>query len=223
MRVKICGITSIEDALLASKYGADAVGILVGLTHRSEDEVTLEEAKKIINALPPFITPVMVTHLLDHKEILEYIKHLQIATVQLHDEISIDEIINLREKAPYLKIIKTVHVTGSEAIEKAKMYEKVANGIELDSINPKEDRIGGTGITHDWNISKKIVASIKVPVILAGGLTPENVEIAIRTVSPYGVDVNSGVKVSKTSRKKDPEKLKKFIHNAKRAFLELSR
>ncbi len=180
MRVKICGITSVEDAIIASKYGADAIGMLLGLRHKSEDEITIEEAESIIAAIPLFVTPVMVTHLTNHGEILEYLEALRITTVQLHDEISVNEILTLKERAPYLKIIKTVHVTGKDSLAKAKKYEKLVDAIELDSINLEEDRIGGTGIVHDWNISQRIVSELRVPVILAGGLTPENVEHAIK-------------------------------------------
>lgn len=85
----------------------------------------------------------------------------------------------------------------------------------LDSVNLKEDRIGGTGMTHDWILSKKMVDNSHLPVILAGGLTPDNVQYAIRSVGPYAVDVNSGVKISRTLRLKDPVKVRNFIYRAK--------
>ncbi len=193
----------------------------MGTRYKSEDEVTVEEASEIISAVPPLVTPVLVTHLTEREEITKYVEKLQVTTVQLQDDVSPNEILALKERHPHLKIIKTVHVTGDDSLKKAKEYEKVADTIELDSIDVEGGRVGGTGIVHDWKISRSISSELRVPVILAGGLTPENVELAVRTVKPYGVDVNSGVKVSRTDRKKDPKKLREFILRAKRAFLEL--
>lgn len=122
-----------------------------------------------------------------------------------------------------IRLIKTVHVTGPEAIYKAQSYGPFADAILLDSINILEDRIGGTGLTHDWRISRQIRDSISKPVILAGGLTPENVQKAIRTVLPYAVDVNTGVKKVRQGSKKGPRKLLKFIIRAKREFLKLAK
>jgi phosphoribosylanthranilate isomerase len=89
-------------------------------------------------------------------------------------------------------------------------------------VNLKEDRIGGTGMTHDWTLSKKMVDNSYLPVILAGGLTPDNVQYAIRSVGPCAVDVNSGVKISRTSRRKDPVKVRNFIYRAKNVLFSSS-
>jgi phosphoribosylanthranilate isomerase len=143
---------------------------------------------------------VMVTHLQDAKTIISLLELIQkTTTVQLHDNDDIDlkEISAIREKIPSVRIIKAIHIDGSEAsLQKLHNYDGLVDALILDSVNLKEDRIGGTGMTHDWILSKKMVDNSHLPVILAGGLTPDNVQYAIRSVSPYAVDVNSGVEIS---------------------------
>jgi phosphoribosylanthranilate isomerase len=223
MKVKICGITNIEDAMQAISFGADALGFQVGMRHKTEDEISPEEAKAIVASLPPFVSYVMVTHLLDAKTIISLLKLIpRITTVQLHeDDIDLKEISAIREKIPSVRIIKAIHVVvdGSESpLQKLHNYDGIADALILDSVNMKEDRIGGTGMTHDWTLSKKMVDSSHLPVFLAGGLTQDNVQYAIRSVGPYAVDVNSGVKISRTSRRKDPVKVRDFIYQAKNAL-----
>ena len=139
--------------------------------------------------------------------------------VQLRDEdIELMEISAIREKIPSVRIIKAIHVDGSQApLQKLHNYDGIADALILDSVNLKEDRIVGTGMIHDWTINKKIVDNSHLPVILAGGLTPDNVQYATRSVGPYAVDVNSGVKITKTSRRKDSIKVRNFIYQAKNA------
>jgi phosphoribosylanthranilate isomerase len=223
MKVKICGITNIEDAMQAISFGADALGFQVGMRHKTEDEISPEEAKAIVASLPPFVSYVMVTHLLDAKTIISLLKLIpRITTVQLHeDDIDLKEISAIREKIPSVRIIKAIHVVvdGSDSpLQKLHNYDGIADALILDSVNMKEDRIGGTGMTHDWTLSKKMVDSSHLPVFLAGGLTQDNVQYAIRSVGPYAVDVNSGVKISRTSRRKDPVKVRDFIYQAKNAL-----
>lgn len=216
MRVKICGITNLDDAMQAISSGADALGFQVGMRHRTEDEVSPEEAKVIVASLPPFVSSVMVTHLQDAKTIISLLKFIPNATtVQLHDDIDLKEISSIREMIPSIHIIKAIHMDGSKALQKLHHYDSVADAIILDSVNMKEDRIGGTGMIHDWPLSKKMVNNSKLPVILAGGLTPDNVQDAIRSVGPYVIDVNSGVKINRNSRRKDPVKVRNLIYRAK--------
>jgi phosphoribosylanthranilate isomerase len=217
MRVKICGITNLEDAKIAITYGADALGFLVGIRHRAEDAITPEDARRIIINLAPFTSTVLVTHLLKADEIKSLFQQVCATTIQLQDEIPLEEIKVLRKELPNVRLIKAVHVTGPEAVQKALSYEGSVDAITLDSIKREEDRIGGTGLIHDWRISRQVRDSCKLPIILAGGLTPSNVEEAIRTVRPYAVDVNSGVEDPKDrlSGKKNPELVRLFIKKAK--------
>jgi phosphoribosylanthranilate isomerase len=225
MKVKICGITNLDDALQAIGFGVDALGFQVGMRHRTEDEVSPEEAKALVAALPPFVSYVVVTHLVDAESIISLLKLIQKATtVQLHDDIDLKEIYAIREKIPSVRIIKTIPMEDDGSaypLQKLHNYDNNSGKVDaliLDSVNLKEDRIGGTGITHDWTLSKKMVDNSHLPIILAGGLTPDNVQAAIKSVNPYAVDVNSGVKISKISRRKDPVKMRNLIYRAKNGF-----
>lgn len=213
MRTKICGIRNYEDAMVAIKAGANAVGFLVGITHVAEDKIDKEEAFGIIRRLPPFVSTVLVTHLTDRSEIVELAKYLTVTTIQIHDYISPEDVQYVREKIPYCKIIKAVHVLDEiEALGMVRSFQQCCDALLLDSRT--KERLGGTGLTHDWNISRKIVLESNIPVILAGGLTAENTYDAVKKVHPYGVDVNSGVE---TDGFKSYEKVRAFIYNAKKA------
>lgn len=200
-----------EDVITACYEGADAVGFIVGTTHKTEDAVSVAEVKNLKRWVAPFVTPVLVTHFTFPEAIVALALELQIKTLQLQGDILPEDIIAIRKKIPEAIIIKAIHVTNHSAIKQAEQYSCVADVLLLDS--KTSDRIGGTGLTHDWNISAEIVKRVNIPVILAGGLTPENVVDAIKKVNPYGVDVNTGTKGS--NGYKDPEKVRAFIRNAK--------
>lgn len=221
MRVKICGLTNLEDAELAVSFGADALGFIVGVRRRAEDAISPEEARRIIRSFPPYVSSVLVTDLMEAKRVIELWKETEVTTIQLQDEIPFDEIMLVRKSLPSVRVVKAVHVTGQKAVDKARSYEGLVDAILLDTINIKEDRIGGTGLTHDWRISRRIRERCSLPVILAGGLKPENIEEAIRIVQPYGVDVNSGVEDPEGGLhgRKDSNRVKAFIEKAKKFAL----
>ncbi len=211
MKVKICGMKRKEDIITACYEGADALGFIIGAVYKTPDEISITELEKLIEYIPPLVAPVIVTHLVNPLSIISIAQKTHVRTFQLQGDVSPDDIKDIKKKLPYLTIIKAIHVTDEHSIHIAKQYEKVADILLLDSRT--DDRIGGTGLTHDWSISRKIVKSVSVPVFLAGGLTPENVKQAIQIVQPYGVDVNTGTKNSNGF--KDPEKVRLFIKNAK--------
>ncbi|CVI70774.1 N-(5'-phosphoribosyl)anthranilate isomerase [Eubacteriaceae bacterium CHKCI004] len=209
MKAKICGINSLSEMKIALDSGADAIGFLVGITHLAEDKIDIPTACELSKRVPPFVSSVAVTHLQTAMDIISLLKQLKVDTVQLHNDIDLTEIVKIRKALPYLKIIKSVSITGKESVLIARKYVGYADGIILDSRT--KERLGGTGITHDWSISRTIVEESPIPVILAGGLTPDNLREAIETVHPYAVDVNSGVE---TKQKKDLEKVKQFVQIA---------
>jgi len=216
-KVKICGNTNAEDALMAAEAGADAIGVInVANTKRYID---LEDAKTISNALPVFVSKVVVVTL-DNVPIgaahdkIKSIEDTGADCIQLHGEESVELVVDLRAcMESSTKIIKKIGVSGDKekCLENALAYEDVVDAILLDTlaISGRTGAIGGTGKQHDWSISKEIVERVKKPVILAGGLNPDNVARAIALVKPYAVDVSSGVE-SKV-RKKDALKVKRFI------------
>jgi phosphoribosylanthranilate isomerase len=174
---------------------------------------------------------VLVTHLIKGEAIADLVRFTGCQAVQLHDDIGADEISILRKLIPLSTLLKTLHVdsqAGKQNIqdieEQTDQFIPFVDGFVIDTINPAEDRIGGTGLTHDWELSRKIVADLSMPAILAGGLNPENVKEAIRIVRPYGVDINSGVERSshRNNRRKDTKLVQEFIQNALDAFAKYS-
>jgi phosphoribosylanthranilate isomerase len=214
VRTKICGIRSETDLATAIDAGANAVGFLVGLTHWSEDKLDPVDARRLIRIVPPLVQAVMVTHLASPQDIVDLAAFLYVSTIQLHGEMDIDAICGVRSLAPGANLIRVVHVSGDAAaddvIKQAKMVSHLVDAVLLDSRTP--DRLGGTGQTHDWSVSQLVVAASRVPVILAGGLTADNVADAVRTVRPYGVDVNSGVETA--TGDKSPGLCGQFVTNA---------
>jgi phosphoribosylanthranilate isomerase len=211
MRVKVCGIAKVEDAVVAGEAGADAVGCLVGLSHTSPDQITAAAARAVFSVLPPFVARVLVTHKTTLGEVADLVRETGATVVQLHGDFPLVAIPALREAVPYVSILKCVHVTGEEAIAAAGAAARVADAVLLDT--KVRGRIGGTGKTHDWSISARIVEASSKPVILAGGLNPDNVAEAIARVRPYGVDANSGTR--STGGAKDHAKIRAFIANAR--------
>src|SRR6266481_2847678 len=215
MHVKICGIRRSEDALLAAHCGADAVGFLVGQRHSSPDFITTALADQIARTLPPSVEAVLVTHITEVDEIERLLRQSGITAVQLHSEITADSVANLRTRLPDVKVFKSVNVISAESVRYPDGFSKVVDGFVLDTINVATDQVGGTGKTHDWSISQKIVTRYpEIPIILAGGLNSENVRSAIEYVHPFGVDVNSGTKAPNGF--KDTRKMQEFILEAKR-------
>ncbi|MDO8522057.1 MAG: phosphoribosylanthranilate isomerase [bacterium] len=210
--IKICGIRSEEDALAALAAGADALGFHVGLTG-ARAPLESENAAKIIAKLPASVSSVMVTSVVESERLIELARATGAKILQLYGDATPETILQVK-KALAVQVWKVLNVADENSIAEAKKYEKAADAIALDTLNKETGVRGGTGRTHDWNISRKIVESISIPVILAGGLNPDNVEEAIKTVNPYAVDVNSGV--SNPDGTKDLEKVKLFIERAKR-------
>ncbi|MDD3856759.1 MAG: phosphoribosylanthranilate isomerase [Methanoculleus sp.] len=213
MRIKFCGTASLADIRCAVAAGCDAVGFIMGVTHQSSDVVTPAEAAGMIRRLPLFIEPVAVTHLRETEDLIRLVRESRCTTLQVQDTVEPAELDDVRDALPYVKIIKAVHVMDRSAIATAKRYEPYADALLLDTRT--RERLGGTGIPHDWNISAEIVANSAIPVILAGGLTPENVREAIRKVRPYGVDVHTGVKKDGL---RDPERTLAFAREARNAL-----
>lgn len=209
MKVKVCGVRTPEDARKCADAGADAVGMLLA---RSPRRITIEQAKEVVKALPPSVRPVIVMMPSTVEEAVEAARAIRPGAVQLQGEEPPEMVAEIKRALPGTCIVKAVHVGEGRELEKALEYEKVADAILLDTMSPNR---GGSGTTHDWAISRRIVASVKKPVILAGGLNPDNVGAAIREVGPYAVDVASGVEGE--GRVKDAGLVKAFIVNAREA------
>ncbi len=191
-RIQVAGVRSIEDARFLSDLGVDAIGLTVGLPPGAPDDLPTREAAAIAAVLPPFVTPVLITYRSTAEEVVTLLRAIGASTVQLHGDAPVEEVRRMREAIPGLRVIRRVTVAGPEAVEVAAATVD-ADALILDSYDPVTGRLGATGRTHDWSISAAIARTARVPVILAGGLRPENVAAAIRAVRPWAVDVHTGV------------------------------
>lgn len=213
MKVKICANMSIEEAQMCIDAKADIIGILVGQEHTSNDFVSKDVAKDICDYVNKRCDVSLVTHLKDAKEIIELTKYIGNNIVQLHSDISESEVKKIKEALPNVKLVRLIHVASDGSICTNYKDFKYADFYLLDSFNLATNQVGGTGITHDWNKSAKLIKQLNKPTFLAGGLNPDNVKKAIEIAMPYGVDVNSGCKLD---GKKNAEKVKMFVNNAKK-------
>jgi len=206
VRVKICGITNEADAQVAVAAGADALGfVFVPGTPRW---ITVVQAATVIRGLPPFVARVGLFVDAPPAWIHEVAGAVGLDTVQLHGEETPDV---CRTFWGALKVLKAFRVRGPETLARLPDYEQVVDAFLLDAFVPGV--AGGTGATFDW--SQAVAAqALGRPVILAGGLTPDNVAEAIRRVQPFAVDVSSGVEAS--PGRKDAEKIRRFLSEARR-------
>jgi phosphoribosylanthranilate isomerase len=203
-RVKICGVTRPQDVRLVAKAGADAIGFQMSQGPR---KITAEQARQLVKLVPPYLTPVGVLVNEPLSKAKKLIKYCGFQVVQLHgDETSAYcEQLNV----PVIKVIRMKNQTTHRTYKKYKVAAYL-----LDSFH-KGIR-GGTGKTFSAAWAKKAVLELPQPVLLAGGLNPDNIQKAIRASKVFGVDVSSGVEVKPGI--KDPKKVLKFVANAKKAF-----
>ena len=194
VRVKICGIRSRDEAEIAVAAGADAIGLLVGQVYESPDFISPDTAREIYEATGPFVVPVLVTHLTDPDAIVELAEQVPTWVLQLHSDLSGEALRQLRSRLAPRKLLGKVSVEGPHSVVRAREIARYVDALLLDSCDRATNRVGGTGLVHDWNLSAQIASQSKVPVILAGGLNSTNVGEASELVRPWGVDVNTGVK-----------------------------
>ncbi|MEE8168873.1 MAG: phosphoribosylanthranilate isomerase [Candidatus Hydrothermarchaeales archaeon] len=210
-RVKICGVTSIKDALMCAELGADAVGTIVEVPVDTPRKISTSKASEIVASLPLFVDSVAVVMPKSVEEAIGFFREIEPTALQLHRKESPEFVRKLKESIS-CRIIKSIPIRDESSLEDARVYSELCDAILLDSPSPK---LGGSGETHNWELSRAIVRELKVPVILAGGLTPENVADAVAFVRPYAVDVSSGVEIEGEKGKKDYTKVKEFIERAR--------
>ncbi len=196
-RVKICGITNMKDAMMAAYMGADAIGLIQ--VPKAKRAIDKELAKTIVQSLPLFVSTVAVFQDADADEVNETADFLNVDYVQLHGNESSEYCSKILKRI--IKRIDIEDLDSPESLTK-KMTDYKVTGYLLDPG-------AGSGQVFDWSCT----IGLEIPFILAGGLNPDNIRQAIRVVQPYGVDVSSGVE--EVLRKKDPEKVRQFIMEAK--------
>jgi phosphoribosylanthranilate isomerase len=215
-RIKVCCIANIEEAKLAIEYGASALG-LVGKMPSGPGVISDEEIRKIAAAVPPPIGTFLLTSETSARKIIEHHRRTQTNTIQIVDELVEGTYADLRQDLHAIKLVQVIHVKNERSIDDALRVAEYVDALLLDSGNPdlKIKELGGTGRVHDWKLSRQIVEQSSVPVFLAGGLTPENVQEAIIQVQPFGLDVCSGVR---TNGKLDRRKLDTFFKSCTSAY-----
>ncbi|MBX3665201.1 MAG: phosphoribosylanthranilate isomerase [Burkholderiales bacterium] len=202
-RIKICGITRVEDALAAARLGADAVGLV--FYAGSPRAVTPAQAREIIDALPPFVLPVGLFVNADAAAVRETIAVAPVQLLQFHGDESPGFCAEFG--LPFLRAVRVR--AGTDLLQYAREFH-AARGLLLDAW--VEGARGGTGATFDWTL---IPPDLPKPVVLSGGLNPDNVEQAVRRVRPWAVDVSSGVESAKGI--KDAAKIEAFINGVRNA------
>ena len=208
-RIKICCISSKKEAQMAINQGADALG-LVGKMPNGPGPIPDWLIAEIAKSIHPPVASFLLTSEQSSEEIIHHVKRVDTNTVQIVDQLTSGTYGDIRVSLPYLRIVQVIHVSGEESIEEAINVSTETDALLLDSGNPRGaiKTLGGTGNVHNWEISKVITESVKVPVFLAGGLNAQNIRQAIETVKPFGVDICSGVR---TEGKLHKQKLADFI------------
>jgi phosphoribosylanthranilate isomerase len=209
VKVKICGVTNKKDAHLVVDSGADLLGMIVDVPVETPRKIRIDEAEKIAKEIGDAIDIVVVLCPSSVEEVEKVVRRIETFGVQLHGFESKEFLKSVHETLPDVKLIKTVHVAENGRIHGVMPEGDYVDFILLDTFSAQ---IGGTGKKHSWDKSREIVKHSTIPVILSGGLTPDNVAEATKEVNPYGVDVASGVESSGGRKSKDH--VFQFVRNA---------
>ena len=216
--IQVAGVIDLAEAEMLINCGVNFLGFPLRLPVNKED-CTEAEAAAIIAKTKDRVQSVAITYLNNAKEIIEFCKKLDVEIIQLHGEISVDELRELKSTAPELGIIKSLVMKNGNIKELEELVRSIQSYVDAfitDTYDPTTGASGATGKTHDWNLSKRLVELSSKPVILAGGINHLNVYDAMMAVKPAGVDTHTGVEG--IDGRKDFYKVKKFVEEAKRAF-----
>lgn len=209
--IKICCISSAQDVEIAVNAGVDALGF-VSQMPSGPGVIDWSLIPQLIASLPDHIDSFLLTKSTSTNELVEQAINTGATTLQLVDEVELETLKALKQALPTHNIVQVVHVMDEHAIDYAHEVAEVVDMVLLDSGNPNQNVLGGTGKVHDWSISAQICEQLDVPVYLAGGLAPHNIRDAIETVAPFGVDICSGVR---TNDVLDAEKLTHFVQKVR--------
>ncbi len=220
-RIKICCIAAIEEAALAVEYGASALG-LVSQMPSGPGVIPDHLIAEIAATVPPAIGTFLLTSWQHASRIIEQQRCCRTNTIQICDRLTEGTYEDLRMTLPGISIVQVIHISGPESFDEALRIAPHVDALLLDSGNQQlaVKELGGTGRTHNWTLSRSIREAIAVPLFLAGGLTPENVGQAIEEVSPFGLDICSGVRIE---GRLDEEKLKRFFGAVRQAGADACR
>ncbi len=209
VRLKVCCIASVDEADLAISLGADALG-LVGHMPSGPGIITDEIAREIASHAPDHISTFLLTSETLAKDIADHVSYVGANTIQIVSHIDPVESEKLKVLIPGVTLVQVIHVEGPEALDLIPRYQPYVDHFLLDSGRPGKavPELGGTGRTHDWDVSRSFVETSELPVFLAGGLNPDNLAEAVDAVQPYGIDVCSGLR---SNGALDKDKLAAFV------------
>jgi phosphoribosylanthranilate isomerase len=216
--IQVAGVIDAAEAKMLMELGTDYLGFPLRLPV-NKDDLTEEEAIQVIKEIDSPHKAVLITYLNNYLDIIEFCNKLNVNVVQLHGNISLDELKKIKSNSPDIEVIKSLVVYGDNYKELENMVEILSPWVDYfitDTFDPVTGASGATGKTHDWEISKKLVKLSSKPVILAGGLNPSNVKKAILEIKPAGIDIHTGVEGP--NGRKDFNLVKTFIYEAKLAF-----
>lgn len=219
--IQVAGVCDAAEAQLLIDSGVRYLGFPLRLPVNAED-LSEAEAMALIAAFPAGVQGVLITYLDRAEEVLAFCRALGVSIVQLHGPIEAAELMKLRMAAPGLVIIKSLVVRGDNLNELTLAIGASAPFVDAyitDSFDPASGAEGATGLTHDWAIDRRLVELSQRPVILAGGLNPDNVAEAIRQVRPFGVDVHTGIEGA--DGRKDRVLTRRFVSEARGAFADI--
>jgi phosphoribosylanthranilate isomerase len=188
----------------------------------NKEDLTEDEAIEVIKEINLPFKSVLITYLNDADEIIAFCNKLDVKVVQLHGTIEQGELQKLKSTRPDIEVIKSLVVRENNFSDLEKIIDTLSTWVDMyitDTFDPSTGASGATGKTHDWNISRKLIQLSTKPVILAGGLNPSNVKLAILETNPAGVDVHTGIE--RADGRKDFDLTKKFIAECKEAFNQL--
>ncbi|WP_435183511.1 phosphoribosylanthranilate isomerase [Halobellus sp. EA9] len=206
VRTKVCGVTNEADLRAVERAGADAVGVIADVPVETPREVAVGDAARLVAAAPPFLTTTLVTMPDTPAEAVDVADRVGSDVLQLHGDFAPGAFREIRDSVA----AKLVAVVDAEDPERARDVAPAVDAVLVDSVD--DSGAGGTGETHDWAATAEVTATLDAPVILAGGLGPENVAEAVETVRPFAVDVASGVEAR--GGQKDHDAVRAFVANA---------
>nr|BAW81998.1 anthranilate isomerase [Streptomyces lavendulae] len=220
--VQVAGIIDAEEAKLLAEEGVDWFGFPLRLPS-GKDDISEAAATEIIAGLTAPQEGVLISYMVDADEISAFTTQLGVKAVQLHGDVTPEELRKLKDIRPDLYVLKSLVVKEDNAEELLQFVDEVAEFVDMfitDTFNPATGAKGATGLTHDWNVSAELVRRSPKPLMMAGGLSPENVADAIRFVKPAAVDAHSLLEGD--DRRKDRAKVAKFVAESRKAFAEIA-
>jgi len=224
MIIQIYAFTDPKTAVAAVNMGVNHIGFVAGKYNVVPAELTFEEARGIVDALPKGATAVALTMAEDVDEILRMAAAVQPHIIHVSSDVEVVPVEMMRELRSRLdkniRLMKAIPVEDEASIALAREFAAVSDLLLLDTKRPDFPGVGATGFTHDWSVSRRIVEAVKIPVIMAGGLTAENVGAAMREIKPWGVDSNTSTNVPGSNVDKDLERVRAFATAVKAAEQE---